>query len=75
MPIALHDLRGESRGVQSQFLTNRALNLWIDMCMGPDRAAYFADANALARFCKAFFCASEFIEHEGKFRPNVIGSA
>jgi hypothetical protein len=36
--------------------------------MRTNRAAYFADANALTRLGKALFRASEFIEHQGKLQ-------
>ena len=38
------------------------------MSMRTNRAAYFADANALARLSKALFRASEFVEHQRKFQ-------
>jgi len=38
------------------------------MSMRTNRAAYFADANALARLGKALFRASEFTEHQCKLQ-------
>ena len=64
MPITLHNLGGKRGGLDPEPLANFSLNLWIDMGMGADRAANFADADPFARLAKPFFGAPELVEHE-----------
>ena len=64
VPVALHDLRRQSGWLQSQFFADRALNFWIDMCMGTDCATDFADANALECLRQSLLRPAEFVEHE-----------
>src|SRR5438067_8702507 len=69
MTITLHDLSRECCRFQSELFANRALNFWIDVRMRAHRSAYFADADALARLCQAFFRPAEFIIHQRELQP------
>src|SRR5205823_7853408 len=62
--VPLHDLGRKRSRFQSKFLTHGALNCWIDMCVGADRTADFADANSLESLRQAFLRSTEFVEHE-----------
>ena len=67
--IALDDLRGDVRGLQSELLTNRAFDRRIQMRMRADRAAEFSDADPFLGLRQSFLRPPEFVEHQGELEP------
>src|SRR5215469_9960021 len=64
MTIALHDLRRKSRRFQSEPLTHRTLDFWIDVRVRAHCATDLADANALSGLRQPFYSTTEFVIHE-----------
>src|ERR1700758_5147288 len=68
MSIALHNLSGESCRFQPQFLANSTFHSWVDMRMGANCPADFADADALTCLRQPLLRAAEFVEHQRKLQ-------
>ena len=64
VPIALDDLRGKRRRLQSQLFANRALDLRVEMRMRADRAAQFPHSHPLGRLRQPLLRAAEFVVHQ-----------
>src|SRR5207245_273242 len=62
--IALDDLGGKGGRFDPEPFANFSFNFWIDMGMGADGAANFADADPFPSLAKPFFGAPELVEHE-----------
>src|ERR1041384_5551086 len=64
--IALDDLGGKSRRLESELLGNMLFDAGIEMGVRADRAAQFPDAHALQSLLQALLGPTEFIEHQSE---------
>ena len=64
MPVTLHDLGRQRRRFQPELFTDSTFNFWIDMCVRPNRAADFSNANAFECLGQSFLGAPKFVEHQ-----------
>ena len=67
--IALHDLRGDRRGAQPQFLADKRLHPRRKMRAGADRAGKFAHGHRFSRRFQALQRAAKFVVHQRHFQP------
>jgi hypothetical protein len=72
--VALHHLRRNRRGFQSQFFADEFFERGRQMRARADRAGKFSDGNNVTGTFKTLQRAAKFIVHERHFKPNVVGS-
>src|SRR5271166_5500166 len=64
VPVALNDLSRQGIGLQPEFFANSRLHPWIEMRMGTNSAAQFADSNLLASSTEPIFTPAELVVHQ-----------
>ena len=68
MPVALHDLRGQRGGLESEFLADFFFDARIEVGAGADGAAEFAYGDTFAHLDETFAHAAEFVVHQRHFQ-------
>src|SRR3954468_24960061 len=67
MAIALNDLGRDLCRFQPEAFTNLRLDRRIEMRVGPNRAAQFADPDPFPGLGEPFLSPAEFVEHQREF--------
>ena len=72
--VALDDLRGNGRGLQTEFFADEILDIGRKMCVGADGAGQLADGGNLAGAFETFSARPNSSCISASLRPNVVGS-
>src|SRR4030095_3159333 len=65
--VALHNLRGDGRGLQAEFLADKLFDIRIEVRAGADCAGNLADGGPRAGDFEAFLSPAKFVIHQREF--------
>src|SRR5207247_5348475 len=71
--VALHDLGGDGRRAQTEFLTHNGLHGGRQMRARPDSAAELSGGGDVAGASEPLLCAAELVVHKREFEAESCG--